>query len=318
MSKTFFISIAAQDDEELKNTIRYIFENADRPEHVTVGVALTAMKRSRLKEIKKIQKEYNVVLDFVKQKKNDLSVLGIGKGRSRAASLYSNQDYMIQIDCHTFFDESWDTKLKTLFNKAEKLVKDKKVLLTGIPPAYKYCCEEHPDPIKYGARTRYPYYEPQKFFVNVIPKWSEVDILETVDAELIPCSKLSPAFIMGKKEFAANPGIHKAATFYDEDLTQSVNLFARNFAFVFPNVEDLPVRHLDSDGIVKGHNRFFILDYLNKKNNLLLHENMKKEFLKFAKDVKNQDAIKLYREYARVDPLKGCFIYNENLVPERF
>lgn len=318
MSKTFFISIASQDDEELSYTVKYIFENADRPEHVTVGIGLTAMKRKSLKAVKQLAKKYNVVYNFTKQRKNDLDVLGIGKGRLSAAKLHTDQDFMIQIDCHSFFDKSWDTTLLGLYSKAKKVVGVKELVLTGIPPAYRYCCKQHKDPIKYGAKTRYPYYETQKFFVNVIPKWTETDIIEDRQENFLPVSKVSPAFIMGPKSFAKNPGIHKSATFYDEDLTQSVNLFDRNFSFVFPNVEDLPVRHLDSDGIVKGHNRFFILDYLDDKHNDLLHENMKKKYLSFAKNLNNKEAIQKYEKYARIDLVKGCFVYNNDVVPKEF
>lgn len=318
MNKTFFISIASQDDEELQHTVKYIYENADNPNNITVGIGLTAMKRKNFKVVKKLAKQYNVVFKFVKQKKNDLSVLGIGKGRSLAASLYNNQDYMIQIDCHSFFDYSWDTKLLSLYEDASKLLDNNNFVLTLIPPAYRYCCSKHKDPIKYGSETRYPYYETQKFFVEVIPKWTETNIFLDRKEKFLPSSKASPAFIMGPKSFGREPGIYKEATFYDEDLTQSVNLFNKGFSFVFVNIEDFPVRHLDSDGIVKGHNRFFILDYLNEKNNSLLHKNMQEKYLKFVNDRKNKEAIEKYKKYSRVDPIKGCFVYNSNVVPERF
>lgn len=318
LSKTIFVSIAAQDDEELKHTIHHLFENADCPDNITVGVALTAMKKKTLKEVQELSKKYKILLNFVKQRKNDLSTLGIGQGRHRAASLYSDQDYMIQIDCHTFFDTSWDTFLLNSFEEAAKFVGDSQILLTGIPPAYRYCCPKHNDPLPTGSKTRYPFYEPQQFFVKVIPKWEETDIINVKKQKYLPCTKVSPAFIMGGKDFAKDPGIHQKATFYDEDITQSVNLFDRGFAFVFPNVEDLPVKHLDSNGIKKGHNRFFILDYLNQENVDKLHERMQLEYLKFAKDEKNQEAIAKYRKYARVDLLKGCFVYNQHLIPESF
>lgn len=318
MNETIFVSIAAQDDEELNFTVKYIFENADNPERVSVGIALTAMKRKILKEAKKLTEKYNVSLDFVKQNKNDLSVLGIGKGRTRAAALYSDQDYMIQIDCHSFFDKSWDTNLINLFNEARNFLNVENFVLTAIPPAYRYCCAEHPEPEKTGSETRYPYYETQKFFVDVIPKWSESNINEIRKDRFLPCTKASPAFIMGDKKFAQNPGIYKNATFYDEDLTQSFDLFSRGFFFVFPNIEDLPVRHLDSNGIIKGHDRFFILDYLDDKHHKLLHDNMRKEYLAFANRAKGTKEFFDYKKYAKVDLLKGCFTKNVDIVPESF
>jgi len=318
MNKTIFISIAAQDDEELPHTIINLFKNADHPQNITVGVAITCMKKKNLKTLKDLSKEYDIVYDYVKQRKNDRSVLGIGRGRSRAAKLYNNHDFMIQIDCHTYFDSSWDSYLLHLFEEATRYVGDDKILLTAIPRSYAYCCSEHTDILRRGAKTRYPFYEPDHFFVDVIPKWNETDIINVRKDKFLPCAKVSPAFIMGGRDFATDPGIHEPATFYDEDLTQSVTLFDRGFAFVFPNVENLPVSHLDSDGTVKGHERYFLLDYLNARENYLLHENMKKEYIKFAKDPSNFEAAKKYRKYARVDLIKGCFVYNQDLVPKRF
>ena len=158
----------------------------------------------------------------------------------------------------------------------------------------------------------------QEFFIDVVPSWSEVEVSLVRSEKFLPQAKLSPAFVMGSKNFAKNPGIHYEATFYDEDLTQSINLFDRGFAFVFPNVEDLPVRHLDSRGIVKGHTRFFLLDYLNQEEQDLLHDNLKKQYLKFVKNDANKSAIEKYKKYSKVDAVKGCFTNNKNLVPESF
>jgi hypothetical protein len=318
LNKTFFISIAAQDDEELKYTVKSIFENADFPDNVFVGIALTAMSKKSLRQATALTKKYNVEVDFVKQKRNNLSTLGIGKGRSRASKLYKDQDYMIQIDCHSSFDKSWDTTLVNLFNEAKKEVGDDLFVLSGIPLVYEYCCSKHEDPIKIGPASRYPYYVTEEFFVDVIPKWAEADISIVRKEKFLPATKVSPAFIMGNKKFAKDPGIYEKATFYDEDLTQTISLFSRNFAFVFPNVDYLPVRHLDSDGVVKGHDRFFILDYLDKENQDLLHANMRKEYRLFAKSLLEDEVFERYKKYAKVDLLKGCFTRNSNLVPESF
>lgn len=318
LSKTFFISIAAQDDEELQHTVEYIFKNADRPENVFVGIALTAMSGKILKQAKSLAKKYNVEIDFVKQRMNDLSTIGIGKGRSRASKLYKDQDYMIQIDCHSFFDKSWDSNFIQYFEEAKEVLGDDRFVLTAIPPVYEYCCSKHKDPIKSGPDTRYPYYVLGEFFVDVVPKWSELDVSIAREEKFLPSSKVCPAFIMGDKEFAKDPGIYEKATFYDEDLTQTFNLFSRGFAFVFPNVKDLPIRHLDSDGIVKGHDRFFLLNYLDEEMQEKLHLNLKKEYRAFAKSVQGSKEAEDYKKYSKVDLIKGFFSRNVNVVPESF
>lgn len=318
MKETIFIAMAAQDDEEIKYSIQYAFDNAKYPDRVVIGVGLTAMKRKTLNDIKRMSKKYNVRFNFVKQKRNDFSMLGIGKGRSRAAALYDNEDYMIQVDCHTFFDKDWDVQLLSLFDEAKKELDDEKILLTSIPPVYRYCCSKHNEPIKAEPSIRYPYYLTQSFFVDVVPKWTEIDISIETNEKFVPSAKASPAFIMGDKYFAQDPGIYERATFYDEDITQSIALFDKGFAFVFPNVKDLPVRHLDSKGTVEGHSRFFLLNYLNAEKQDLLHENMKKEYLSFARDPKNTPAITKYKKYSKTDALRGHFSNNKVIIPEGF
>lgn len=316
--ETIFISVAAQDDEELKHTIDNAFKNADLPERVFVGVALTAMKSKTLKDLKsRSNKNNNIVFDFIKQKRNNLKTLGIGKGRFRAASLYNNQDYMLQIDCHTFLDISWDTKLISFFKEASEHVEGK-IVLSAIPPVYRYCCTEHNFPIKSNPESRYPYYENNSFFVNVVPRWTEANVLNKGLKKFLPVSKVSPAFIFGNKDFANNHGIHKDAIFYDEDFTQSVNLFNKDFAFVFPNIEDFPVMHLDSNGIIKGHDRYFFLNYLNANNNDLIHEKLRAEYINFVKNKENLKALEKYRKYSKVDPIKGFFSFKKEIIPESF
>lgn len=318
--KTIFVSIAAQDDEELRHTIINLYNNAKNPERVFVGVGLTAMKRQTVKDLKSLaNSNSNIRYKLVKQKRNNIETLGIGKGRTMAASLYDEEDYMLQIDCHSFLEDSWDTKLISLFKEAEDFVGGGRYVITGIPPRYEYCCKEHDTPKPVVPNKRYPFYFTHEFFVYVVPRWSETDLSNHKHLpKFIPVSKVSPAFIFGNKDFAKNHGVHKEAIFYDEDYTQTINLFGKDFAFVFPNIEDLPVRHLDSMGIIEGHDRAFFLDYVNLKNNDLLHLKLQKSYLGFINDKKNKEIINLYRLYAKVDPVKGFFSTNQMPIPKKF
>lgn len=317
--KKIFLSIAAQDDKELKHTLTSAFENADNPERIFAGVFLSAMHKQTKKELTDLaKKNSNIRFTLVKQKRNNLKTLGIGKGRQGAADLYLDEDYMIQIDCHSNFDKSWDTYLISLFEEAVSFVGDDKIVLTGIPPAYRYCCTKHNVPLKTEVKTRYPFYMTSSFFVNSVPRWTDADIVRSNKEKFLPVVKANPAFIMGNKKFANNPGIHKRAIFYDEDLTQSINLFGDGFAFVFPNIEDLPICHLDSEGAIEGHTRYFFLDYLNKENNYIIHEQLKEEYFRFIEDPINSENVKKYYKYSKVHPTKGCFSLENNLVPKRF
>jgi len=318
-NKTIFLSIASQDDEELKHTLQNAFTNAHNPERVYAGVGLTAMHSKTLRDLKKISKNNKrVSYTFTKQRKNDISTLGIGKGRSKAASLYKNQDYFIQIDSHTFLSKGWDANLINLYEEARQDLDLEKFVISNIPAVYKYCCHKHKDPIKAEPDSRYPYFMTHSFFVDSVPRWKEFAIYNFRDEMFLPVAKVSPAFIMGDSKFGRNTGIHPNAIFYDEDFTQSANLFGNGFSFVFLNIDDFPVRHLDSNGIVKGHSRYFFLDYLNQENNKKIHEKLKEEYYKFVNDPKNKETLSRYRQYSKVDPIKGCFTTNADIVPETF
>lgn len=316
--KTIFISIAAQDDEETKNTIRHAFENAEHPERVFVGVGLTCMKSKYKKELDKISKfNPNVKINYVKQKKNNIDTLGIGQGRYRAASLYENQDYMLQIDCHTYLDKFWDTKMISMFQSATEEIGDDKFVISCIPLVYSYDendnVQKHEEP-----HSRYATYVTDQFFVSVVPMWKEVDILNEYPEQFIPAHKFNPACTFGNYHFATNPGIYYDAIFYDEDWTQQLNLFERGFAFVFPSFKDFPVRHLDGNYISKGHERYFFTEYLSQKENEKIHQKLKSGYLDFVTDKQNQKAIEKYYKYSKAHAKRGYVSVSNKPFPKRY
>lgn len=313
-----FVSMAAQDDDEIKYAIAHAFKNAKYPENVFVGVGLTCMNKKYFKEIKNIAKNNsNVRFNYVKQKKNKIDTLGIGQGRLRAASLYDDEDYMLQIDCHSYLDKDWDVKLVSYFKEAKKEVKKDNFVISCIPPIYGYDKKDKVIKIE-SPKTRYGTYIADSFFIGVVPQWKEVDISLYSNKKFIPAHKLNPACVFGNKEFAKDPSICKEAIFYDEDWTQQISLFHKNFSFVFPNFEDFPVRHLDGDHMTSGHERTFITDYVSNNKSIELHENLKNNYLNFIKNPKNKEAINRYRTYSKADAKFGYVSYSNYFIPKEF
>ena len=304
------------DDEEVIHTVNSIFQNADRPELVYVGVGITA-KNSKYKKIfRKMSKDNtNIRFTFVKQKKNNLQTLGVGKGRTMAQSLYRNEDYFMQVDSHSYFDKSWDSKIISLFKEAIKDVGSTKLVLTCIPPRYKYNNKGKPEKIE--PFTRYPVFVPG-LFVNSVPRWESEDSLKISQKRIIPSLKANSAFMFGNSEFAKNTGISKDSIFYDEEIVYSINLFGDGFALAFPNVPDFPVMHLDGDAIIKGHERSFFLDYLDSKHSNLIHENLQNHYKNFILDPKNKEKINKYAKYAKVDLARGHYSAQPSTIPKTF
>jgi len=318
-TNTIFVSMPAQDDEETKHSIRSAFNNAEFPERIYVGVALTSLKTKHKKEIEHLMSNNkNIKLDYVKQKKNDLSTLGIGQGRLRASSLYDDQDYMLQVDCHTFFDKNWDSKMIDMFHEAAKEVGDDDMVISCIPLLYSYTKDGKLVKDK-SPESRYATYIADSFFIDVVPQWREVDIMSMKSEGFYPAHKLNPACTFGNKKFAKDPGIHKEAIFYDEDWTQQLNLFNRGIAFVFPNFKDFPIRHLDGKiDEIKDHRRMFFTEYLSKDKNVEIHKRLMSNYLSFVKDPKNKEAIDKYAKYSKAHAIRGYFSFSEEPMPKSY
>lgn len=316
--ETIFISMPAQDDEEIVYAIDHAFNNAECPERVFLGIALTTMSTKYLKNVKKKMKNNpNIRLDYKKQKKNDISTLGIGQGRHKAAKLYSGEDYMLQIDCHSYLDSNWDTKLIDYFNEAKGLVNKQNLVISCIPPMYFYDDNDNvvkvDDPV-----TRYGSYVYDSFFIGVVPQWTEIDVSLFSNEKFIPAHKLNPACVFGNKSFAKDPGICKTAIFYDEDWTQQLYLFDKDFAFVFPNFKDFPVRHLDGNYESKKHQRVFFTEYLSKQQNIEIHQKLVDNYNQYINHPNHQEAIKKYKTYSKADAKRGYFSSQTNFVPKEF
>ena len=134
----------------------------------------------------------------------------------------------------------------------------------------------------------------------------------------MPSPKVNSACVFGNKKFATNTGINKEAIFYDEEMTQTYNLFGEGFALVFPNFKDFPVRHLDGDVMTRGHSRLFFLDYLDKEHSVLIHKKLEKNYLSFVNDETNKKKINLYQKYSRVDAKKGYFLNTVPFIPKSY
>lgn len=174
-NKQIFVSVASYRDSECSNTIRSIFENAKYPHNVFIGICEQNKKGSI--EESCIQKNiepmgldmYGSVRgsqyghsssfdineqDIVEKYKNNIKVYKMdymeAKGPTYArffcSTLWSGQQYYLQIDSHTDFVKDWDDLLISMIEKcrytneeptAEKWGNkgSKKPVLSSYPPA---------------------------------------------------------------------------------------------------------------------------------------------------------------------------------------
>jgi len=312
-----FVCMAAIDDEELGYTIENGFKNADNPENIFFGIHLVYSKNKNKKKLEKLSKKHKTIqYSLVKQVKNKIDTLGVGQGRSKAFSFYNDEDYVLQIDCHSYLDKSWDTKLVNIFKEAVDEVGDDNLVVTAIPPIYTYDNKNSVE--KVGPRTRCSYFKTESLFAGTVPEWGEFDSLEILEKRFFPSVKVNSACVFGNYNFSKDPGINAEAIFYDEEITQTYNLLDRSVALVFPNFEDFPVRHLDGNVMTRGHKRLFFLDYLDESSNFQIHQKLRYNYLKFVNDPKNKKKIEKFKKYSKVDPQRGYFLREQPFIPKSY
>ncbi|BET26874.1 UDP-N-acetylglucosamine (GlcNAc):hydroxyproline polypeptide GlcNAc-transferase [Limnobacter thiooxidans] len=128
---SIFVSVAAFCEPHLQWTVEQLFSKAAYPERIFVGLVdqsdeLNPVWLDKLSTRKQIN---YVGLSPVDSK-------GVSWARSIAFSLYNDQDYLLQIDSHTLFDEAWD---ESLVGQLEHLKNSHaKPLISTYPPGFKF------------------------------------------------------------------------------------------------------------------------------------------------------------------------------------
>jgi len=124
-----FVSVASYRDDECQQTLKSIFDNADNPTKIFVGVCQQNKDPEESCELgldPKFKKQVrDITMDYMKAK-------GPTFARYWCASLWKGEEFFLQIDSHTHFRKHWDTDLIKMFRQCE--TESKKPILTVYPP----------------------------------------------------------------------------------------------------------------------------------------------------------------------------------------
>lgn len=317
--ESIYIAIPSMADTETSATVRNAIESAEFPERVFVGVSFKDLNKKEYKRVLALKEEYpnNIEVEFIKLKKRDVSQYGTGDGRYRAQQLYSGQDYMLQVDCHTYFDENWDSYLINSFKEFKEKSGLEKFVLTSYIPYYSYA----PHRVRHSGDLylpRYPYLIVDEFFLEYLPKWDDNIITKEMNLDkFLPCVKFNGAFAFGDKNFINYTGVFKDAIFYDEELIQGINLVGNGFALVFLNVEDFPIAHLYSENINEhGGERTYFGLLLSTRKQEEIADKAVSNYLNFISNPENKKLVKRYEKYAKMDCRRGPLF--KNYIPKNF
>jgi hypothetical protein len=123
LDKTIFVGIAAYNEPDLEQTINNCLENAVNADRITFGV-WAHYNKEKMPNLDKLNVKYIEC--------HEPGLLGVCVGRTNAASLYSNEDFYLQIDAHMLFEKDWDEKvLSAYYNIKNKF--DKPIITTYVP-----------------------------------------------------------------------------------------------------------------------------------------------------------------------------------------
>jgi len=235
---SIFVAIPTLKDPDIFNTIVSAFNNADDPSSVFVGVAAFVDEEFYQELSQRTSKIDNLIID-----RYDFEInTGTGIGRTYAKLGYDGQDNFLQVDSHTHFEKGWDTILRKLWTGALRETGNEKTVVSGYLPGYTLVDGRM---LKLESLCGYSMFTNNKMCTpwNRI-RWIDLPMerFSMVTKTFVPAMKISGTFILSDHHYADFSGHVPYMRLYDEEIIQSIELFAAGYALVFPNCE-IPLLH---------------------------------------------------------------------------
>lgn len=121
-----FVSLAAYKEPELLQTIESCLDNADDPDALVFGVYEQSDEPFDLSNIKNVR---SITAPAAEAR-------GPAYARAVTQSLYGGERYFLQVDAHTIFEPSWDTRLIQWHNRLKRETNHNKIVISGWPLPY--------------------------------------------------------------------------------------------------------------------------------------------------------------------------------------
>ena len=249
---SIYIAIPTMYDNQVPFTVYEAITMADKPEEITIGLVLMETYHPEVDyeffyedKIKKLTELPQVKFKRFKVGEYEPSV---GFGRDQALSMYKDEDYVLQVDSHTLFEKSWDTKLIDIYKGALKVTDNPKTILTCYLPGYRHN-EGRRTPLHKDHLASYPIFTFRTWYETDVPAWT--DAVLTGDRATnyrssdlyVPAVKFNAQFVFSNNNYIGNTGLDTDTIFWEEEIFQTINLLDSGFSLVFPNMI-LPVAHL--------------------------------------------------------------------------
>jgi len=131
MKPTIYVQIAAYRDPELIPTIEDMLDKAAHPDRLRIGVMLQRCKEDGFDDLSDYKDDDRFKIHEIDYRE----AKGAGYARYILNTMYSGEDYMMQIDSHHRFAEGWDKMCIDMMQQLRSIGYPKP-LLTTYPPSY--------------------------------------------------------------------------------------------------------------------------------------------------------------------------------------
>lgn len=234
---TIFISLAAFCEPHLAFTLDHIFEKAKNPSALFVGLVDQSFDDNRrwLSE-----KPYWPNIRYVQF--SPIESRGVSWARSIAFSLYEGEDYLLQIDSHSYFEQDWDEKLLEQMRKLLQLAD--KPILTTYPPPFEFDDNDRP------FLTITP-----SNMVSVLRKKPDSELSDTSATLLFRVEyeqgddfqqgyHVAGGFIFTLGRFVEEVPYDPFLYFHGEEQNLALRAFTHGWTIFHPRQSDVPLYHL--------------------------------------------------------------------------
>ena len=229
---TIFVSVASYRDDECPETLNYLFNNADNPHNVHVGICQqnTEDDIDCIVNIKNNHKFKNNIR-MIRLKHHEAK--GPTWARYLCSTLYNNETYFFQIDSHTKLVQGWDTKCINMIKSLKASGKSQNPVLSLYPAAWESYKENDSGTI--GVTTG----------VTTICKsfFNERNMISFLGAEFINTHEMQPSpyvaggflFCEGRmlKDVPFDPSLDYL--FVGEEILHSIRIWTAGYDIFTPN-----------------------------------------------------------------------------------
>jgi hypothetical protein len=225
-TSTIFIQIASYRDPQLSPTLHNLIESAKYPENLRFGIAWQHHPDDSWDSLDEFKKDSRFKILDIDYRDSQ----GVCWARNLIQTLYSNEDYTLQLDSHHRFVKDWD---EMLINMVSELQADghAKPLITTYIPSF----DPDNDP---AARIQEPW---KMTFDRFIPEGAIFFLPTSLQPEIeditkpIPGRFYSAHFAFSIGQFAQEVKHDPYYYFHGEEINVAARAFTKGYDLFYPN-----------------------------------------------------------------------------------